>query len=117
MYQVLETLLVPDTPMSKSYNILSELLKRHYAPKPLVIAERTKFHWRNPEVGENLAVFSLDIKKLPQTCALKDYLDHALRDWLVAGCRDPEIQRTLIQPGDGYFDKVLKVSLSKDLPV
>ncbi|KAM7309551.1 uncharacterized protein ISCGN_006558 [Ixodes scapularis] len=114
-YQVLKTLLVPDSPVSKSYDVLSEVLKRHYAPKRLVIAERTKFHWRNQEVGESLADFSLAIKKLAQTCAFKDYLDQALRDRLVAGCRDPEVQRTLIQLDDDYFDEVLKVGLAKEL--
>ncbi|XP_042147352.1 uncharacterized protein LOC115325764 [Ixodes scapularis] len=114
-YQVLKTLLVPDSPVSKSYDVLSEVLKRHYAPKRLVIAERTKFHWRNQEVGESLADFSLAIKKLAQTCVFKDYLDQALRDRLVAGCRDPEVQRTLIQLDDDYFDEVLKVGLAKEL--
>ncbi|XP_040065888.1 uncharacterized protein LOC120839648 [Ixodes scapularis] len=114
-YQVLKTLLVPDSPVSKSYNVLFEVMKRHYAPKRLVIAERTKFHWRNQEVGESLADFSLAIKKLAQTCAFKDYLDQALRDRLVARCRDPEVQRTLIQLDDDYFDEVLKVGLAKEL--
>ncbi|XP_040061829.1 uncharacterized protein LOC120836819 [Ixodes scapularis] len=114
-YQVLKTLLVPDSPVSKSYDVLSEVLKRHYAPKRLVIAERTKFHWRNQEVGESLADFSLAIKKLAQTCAFKDYLDQVLRDRLVAGCRDPEVQRTLIQLDNDYFDEVLKVMV-KDTP-
>ncbi|XP_042146367.1 uncharacterized protein LOC121835888 [Ixodes scapularis] len=114
-YQVLKTLLVPDSPVSKSCDVLSEVLKRHYAPKRLVIAARTKFHWRNQEVGESLADFSLAIKKLAQTCAFKDYLDQALRERLVAGCRDFEVQRTLIQFDDDYFHEVLKVGLAKEL--
>ena len=38
-YAVLRSLMAPDTPQSKSYNVLVDVLKAHYEPKPLIIAE------------------------------------------------------------------------------
>lgn len=43
-YQVLKPMLDPDLPVTKTYNDISDVLKRHYAPKWLIIAKRTNFH-------------------------------------------------------------------------
>ena len=39
-YAVLRSLVAPDQPKDKSFAELKALLKAHYDPKPLVIAER-----------------------------------------------------------------------------
>ena len=39
-YSVLRSLLAPDTPQSKPYKTLVDVLKKHYESQPLVIAER-----------------------------------------------------------------------------
>ena len=43
-YAVLRSLLAPDSPQSKPYKTLVEVLKKHYEPKPLIIAERYTFN-------------------------------------------------------------------------
>ena len=40
-YAVLRSLLAPDTPQSKPYKTLVEVFKKHYEPKPLIIADAT----------------------------------------------------------------------------
>ena len=46
-YQVLRDLLAPDTPASRTLEELLEVLKGHYKPARLVIAERFNFHSRH----------------------------------------------------------------------
>ena len=44
---VRRNLLAPELPKDKSFDELKELLVSHYSPKPILIAERYKFHRRN----------------------------------------------------------------------
>ena len=46
-YGVLRNLLAPQRPKDKSFDELKEVLIGHYSPKPILIAERFKFHRRN----------------------------------------------------------------------
>lgn len=39
-------------------------LTKHFSPKPLVIAERFRFHKRNQEEGEYVTVFVESLRKL-----------------------------------------------------
>ena len=45
-YTLLRNLLAPTKPADKSYKDLVEALSKHLDPKPIVIAERFKFHQR-----------------------------------------------------------------------
>ena len=47
MYGVLRNLLAPERPKDKSFVEVKELLTSHYSPKPILVAERVKFHCRN----------------------------------------------------------------------
>ena len=55
-YSLLCNLVAPDKPATKPYNELVAVLKAHLKPKPLVIAERFKFHRRNQAEGEEVAL-------------------------------------------------------------
>ena len=43
-YSLLRTLVAPSAPREKPFKDLAKLLKNHFEPKPLVIAERYTFH-------------------------------------------------------------------------
>ena len=51
------SLLHPDRPGNKTYGDIVELLKGHFSPKPLVIAERF-----NQEEGESVTMFAAALK-------------------------------------------------------
>ena len=53
-YSLLCDLLAPTNPKEKSFDALVEVLKRHFEPKPLVIAERFTFHRRNQLLNESI---------------------------------------------------------------
>ena len=54
-YELLRSLITPALPQSLKYAELVELLRTHYEPKPLFIAERFHFHRRNQREGESIA--------------------------------------------------------------
>lgn len=67
-YDVLSDLCSPNSPSAKTYDELSTILKSHYAPKKLVIAERYRFHNCVQKDGESVATFVANLKRLASTC-------------------------------------------------
>ena len=61
---VRRNLLAPELPKDKSFDELKELLVSHYSPKPILIAERYKFHRRNQHESETVAQFVVELKRL-----------------------------------------------------
>ncbi len=96
VYSLMRNLLVPTKPAEKSYAALVKVMKDHLKPKPLVIAERFKFHRQNQRDGETVAQYVAELHKLSELCEFKEYLEEALRDRLVCGLRSEAIQRRLL---------------------
>ena len=46
-YSLLRGLISPELPKDKTYDELIDLLKKHFDPEPIVIAERFQFYQRN----------------------------------------------------------------------
>ena len=97
-YEILRSLLAPALPQTKSYTVLVETLQKHYAPKPLVIAERFHFHHRDQK--ESIAEYIAELRKLSIHCEFGDYLNQVLRDRLVCGLRSEAPQKRLLAESD-----------------
>ena len=79
-YALLTSLLAPCKPREKSFAELSETLRSHFDPKPLMIAERFHFHRRNQASGESISEYVAELRRLATHCEFGDYLQQALRD-------------------------------------
>ena len=79
-YSLLRGQLAPILPKDKSLKDLEKLLKDHFEPKPLVIAERFRFSKRVQAAGESLADYLAELRQLAQTCEFGTFLNEALRD-------------------------------------
>ena len=86
----------PDRPKDKSFVELKELLVAHYSPKPILIAERFKFHHRNQLESKTVAQFVVELKQLALKCEFGTFLEEALRDRLVCGLKSVQIQKELL---------------------
>ena len=64
VYDVLSDLSSPAVPKEKSYDQLATILRDHYAPKKLVIAERYRFHNCTQRGGESVSTFAAILKRL-----------------------------------------------------
>ena len=91
-YALLTSLLAPCKPREKSFAELAKTLRRHFDPKPLVIAERFHFHRRNQASGESISEYVAELRRLATHCEFGDYLQQALRDRFVCGIRHENTQ-------------------------
>lgn len=109
-YSLLRNLVTPSLPQDKSFADLVEVLKSHFEPKPLVIAERFHFHKRSQALGESLANYMAELRKLSTHCEFGDHLNEALRDRLVCGLRDTDTQRKLLTTSSLTLAKALDIA-------
>ena len=80
---MLRNLQVPTLPKDKTLDEIVDVLTKHYEPKTLVIAEGFQFHRRNQAVGESVAEYIAELRRLTRHCEFGAYLDDALRDRFV----------------------------------
>ena len=109
-YALLESLLAPTNPREKSYDDLTQVLKAHYEPKPVVIAERYHFYRRCQASGESVAAFVAKLRKLAINCQFGAFLDEALRDRLVCGLRSEQTQKRLLAEPELTLAKALQIA-------
>ena len=113
-YDVLSDLCSSTPPSEKTYAQLTTILKNHFAPKKLVIAERYRFHNCTQREGKSVTAFAANLKHLASTCQFGTHLNEALRDRFVCGLRSKETQKKLLTE-EHTFDAVLKVALGAEV--
>ena len=113
-YAVLRSLVAPDQPKDKSFAELKTLLKAHYDPKPLVIAERFRFYRRDQTAEESISEFLVELRRLAAHCEFGQFLDEALRDRLVCGLRNDAIQKRLLSEADVTLAKAVQIASSME---
>ena len=79
----------------KTFPELVEAQKRHYEPKPLVIAERFHFYSRAQVSGESVTEFAAELRRLATNCQFGTHLNEALRDRLMCGLSSEAAQKRL----------------------
>lgn len=89
-------LTTPTKPTEFSFTEIVEVMGRHFTPKPIVIAERYKFHKCNHVEGQSIREFLAKLQKLAETCEFGGYRDEALRDRLVCGIASQTIWRKVL---------------------
>ncbi|KAL5487308.1 hypothetical protein EMCRGX_G019895 [Ephydatia muelleri] len=113
-YGLLRNLVAPSKPQDKSMLELTAVLKKHFEPKPIVIAERFYFHRRNQAVGESIAEYVAELRRLAMNCKFGAYLDEAMRDRLVCGLRDEDTQKKLLSEEDLTFARAAEIAQSRE---
>lgn len=108
-YQILKNLCSPDLPKDKNYEEIKDILSMHYTPKPIVIAERFRFHRRNQTKEESISQYIVELKKLSATCEFGTFLEEALRDRLVCGLQEAIIQRRLLAEKNLTFKQACEI--------
>ena len=63
-YSLLRNLVAPETPSSKSVEMLFEILKKHLKPQPITIAERYKFCCRDQHENESISDYVAELRTL-----------------------------------------------------
>ena len=110
-YDVLSDLCSPSAPSDKTYAQLATILRAHFAPKKLVIAEQYRFHNCVQREGESVSTFAASLKCLASMCNFGTHLNEALHDRFVCGLRCKEIQKKLLTE-EHTFEQALRNALS-----
>ena len=113
-YSLLRNLTTPDDPATKGLDDIVKLLENHLSPKPLVIAERFRFHKRDQHEGESVTVYVAELRKLSEHCDFKAILGDALRDRLVCGIKNENIQKRLLSESDLKLDKAIEIATAME---
>ncbi|CAB4015953.1 Hypothetical predicted protein [Paramuricea clavata] len=92
-YSLLKDLLLPEKPADKNFDEIVSTLQKHLSPKPLEIAERFRFYKRNQQEGESILSYITELKKLTTHCNFASNLEETLRDRLVCGLSNQQIQK------------------------
>ena len=109
-YTLLRGLVSPELPKDKSYDELVELLKKHYDPEPIIIAEHFHFYRRDQKTGELIADYLAALRCLASRCKFGTFLTEALRDKLVCGMQSDNIQKVLLTKANLTLDKAVEIS-------
>jgi len=110
-YTLLRDLLSPDKPATKSFQEIVTILQQHLSPKPLEMAERFRFYKRNQREGETVLAYVAELKKLATHCNFFANLNEALRDRLVCGLQNMQIQRRLLSEANLKYSKAMEAAV------
>ena len=113
-YGLLRNLMAPTLLKDKPLADVIAVLKKHFDPKPAVIAERFKFHKRDQLPGESLADYIAELRRLAIHCEFGEYLDDALRDQLVCGLHAEVTQRRLLTMKNLTLQEAIETALSME---
>lgn len=113
-YRTLRDLSAPDLPKDKSYDALSKLLKEHFNPVPLQIAERFRFYKRDQKPDETINDYNVSLRKLSEHCNFGAVLNDALRDRLVCGLKNESIQKRLLSEKDLIYEKAVEIAVGME---
>ena len=89
-YRLLQSLVLPEKPVDKSYDAIVKTLTTHLVPKRLVISERFRFYKRNQQPDESINEYVAEIRRLTKHCNFGGTLDEMLRDRFVCGLYSEE---------------------------
>lgn len=81
MYILLRSLTAPTKPNEKTLADLRAVLKKHYEPTTIVIAERYYFHCRNQAEGETIADYIAELRRL--SSSVITWSKHSGTGWCV----------------------------------
>ena len=103
-YSLIRGMVSPAKPEEKTLKELCDLLKGHFDPEPVVIAERFQFYQRSQGSGESVSEFLASLRKLASRCQFGTFLSEVLRDRLVCGLSSEAIQKALLAKQDLTLD-------------
>ena len=109
-YSIIRSLVAPALPKDKTFAELETVLKAHFQPKPLLIAERFRFYQRSQVAGESVQDFIADLRRLAISCEFGDFLNQALRDRFVCGLKAENIQKKLLAEDNLTIARALELA-------
>ena len=102
-FTLVNDLLAPRSAKEVGLNEITRVLKEHYNPAPLKLAESFHFSMRVRKEGKSIADFTVALKKLSIHCNIGVYLNRASHDRFVCGLNHEKIHNRLLNTADLTF--------------
>ncbi|PFX12679.1 Uncharacterized protein K02A2.6 [Stylophora pistillata] len=116
-HTLLRDLHTPDKPATKSFQEIVTTVQQHLSPKPSEKAERFHFYKRIQRKGETVLTYVADLKKLATHCNFGTNLNEALREKLVGGLRNVQIQKRLHSEAKLKYSKALEIAVAMETAI
>lgn len=91
-----------------TFDDLINKLTDHLSPRPSEIAERFRFHKREQTVGETVAVYIAELRRLAIHC------DKTLKDRFVCGLKQEHIQKKLLVEPNLTLEKTIQTAVAME---
>ena len=112
-YSLLRDVLWPEKPADKNFEEIVSAIQKLLNPKPLEIAERSRFYKRNQQ-GESVLSYVVELKKLTIHYNFGGSLEETLRDKLVCGLINQQIQKRLLVESKLKFSKAVDMAVAME---
>ena len=113
-YKIVRNLVAPASPKDKTNTELMDALSAHFSPKPLVVAERYRFHKRDQRPGESIATYVAELRRFARHCNFGTNLDDCLRDRLMCGLSNTHIIKKLLAEKDLALSKAIQLATASE---
>ncbi|GFX04294.1 uncharacterized protein K02A2.6 [Trichonephila clavipes] len=113
-YKLLKNLATPNIPSKLTYQDIVKLLSEHLNPKPLEMTERFRFYKRKQFEGESIANYCAELQRLSIHCNFGNNLNMMLRDKLVMGLKNENIQKKLLAEDKLTYEKAKSIAFAME---
>ncbi len=72
------------------------MLRDHYKPKRLEVAETYRFHRCIQEENESVSAYSAQLRHYASTCNFGEFLNRSLHDQFICGISNPSTRKKLL---------------------
>ena len=108
---------MPENPSDKTFKEIVELVQNHENLKPSAIVQRFKFSTQFRKTGESIASYMAESRNISEHCDFQNTFEEILRDRLVCGINDEQIQRRLLAESTLDFKKAMKIATSVETAI
>lgn len=113
-YALLRNLVKPAKPSDKTLAEILQVLGNHFCPKPSAVVQRFRFNTRVRAEGETVSNYVASLKSLSEHCNFGAELENMLRDRIVCGINNSDIQTRLLEQADLTFDNAVQTALAME---
>lgn len=92
-----------------------EAFEKYFKPKTNEIINTFHFNHRVQEDGENFDTFYTELRKIAQNCNFETFLERMLRDRIVYGIRDKNVQQKLLEMKNLTLEQAVEISRTSEL--
>lgn len=109
-------LLFPDRSLKRvSFSEICHALCRRYDKSESILRRRYKFYRREQGPSEGAEDFIRAVKQLAYRCEFGSFQNMAVRDRLVCGILDRDLQKRLLEKGDPTLSEIEQLILDEDI--